>query len=121
MLLKSDCSGISKDLIGNVHQWALGNHAGAERLRVRAPERTITPLSVDEEAGMVLSSFRTSRDLGHRRFDAAAGFRSQEILDLDQDLIWRSPEAQIRVRGKGNRTRFLPSAAGSHSLLDHYL
>ena len=36
------------------------------RLRVRAPKRTITPLSVDEVARF-WSSFRTSRDLALRR------------------------------------------------------
>ena len=41
------------------------------RLRVKTPKRTISPLSVDEVARF-WSSFRTSRDLGHRGFDAAA-------------------------------------------------
>ena len=31
------------------------------------------------------------------------------------------PEAQIRVRGKGNKTRFLPLAPEAAQLLDHYL
>ena len=31
------------------------------------------------------------------------------------------PEAQIRVRGKGNKTRFLPLAPEAIQLLDHYL
>jgi site-specific recombinase XerD len=30
-------------------------------------------------------------------------------------------EAQIRVRGKGNKTRFLPLAPEATQLLDHYL
>ena len=37
------------------------------------------------------------------------GLRSQEVLDLNQDDL-QLPEAQIRVRGKGNKTRFLPLA-----------
>jgi site-specific recombinase XerD len=31
------------------------------------------------------------------------------------------PEAQIRVRGKGDKTRFLPLAPEAIQLLDHYL
>jgi site-specific recombinase XerD len=31
------------------------------------------------------------------------------------------PEGQIRVRGKGNKTRFLPLAPEATQLLDHYL
>jgi site-specific recombinase XerC len=31
------------------------------------------------------------------------------------------PEAQIRVRGKGNKIRFLPLAPEAAQLLDHYL
>jgi len=37
------------------------------------------------------------------------GLRSQEVLDLNRDDLLLS-EAQIRVRGKGNKTRFLPLA-----------
>jgi site-specific recombinase XerD len=48
------------------------------------------------------------------------GLRSQEVLDLNQDDL-QLPEAQIRVRGKGNKTRFLPLAPEAAQLLDHYL
>jgi integrase/recombinase XerC len=82
------------------------------RLRVRAPKRTITPLSVDEVARF-WSSFRTSRDLAIVGLMLLQGLRSQEILDLNQDDLLL-PEAQIRVRGKGNKTRSLPPGAGSH-------
>ncbi len=89
------------------------------RPRVRAPKRTITPLSVDEVARF-WSSFRTSRDLAIDGLMLLQGLRSQEILDLNQnDLLL--PEAQIRVRGKGNKTRFLPLAPEAAQLLDHYL
>jgi len=48
------------------------------------------------------------------------GLRSQEVLDLNRDdLLLR--EAQIRVRGKGNKTRFLPLAPEAAQLLDYYL
>ena len=49
------------------------------------------------------SSFRNSHGPGHRGTDAAAGLRSQEVLDLRRDDLLLS-ESQIRVRGKGNKT-----------------
>jgi site-specific recombinase XerD len=46
--------------------------------------------------------------------------RFQEVLDLNrEDLLL--PEAQIRVRGKGAKTRFLPLAPEAIRLLDYYL
>jgi site-specific recombinase XerD len=48
------------------------------------------------------------------------GLRSQEILNLNHDDLLL-PEAQIRVRGKGNKIRFLPLAPEATQLLDHYL
>jgi site-specific recombinase XerD len=48
------------------------------------------------------------------------GLRSQEVLDLNRDDLL-SPEAQIHVRGKGNKIRFLPLAPEAAQLLDHYL
>ena len=89
------------------------------RLRVKTPKRTITPLSVDEVARF-WSSFRTSRDLAIVGLMLLQGLRSQEILDLNQDDLLL-PEAQIRVRGKGNKIRFLPLAPEATQLLDHYL
>src|ERR1035438_8448642 len=89
------------------------------RLRVRTPKRTITPLSVDEVARF-WSSFRTSRDLAIVGLMLLQGLRSKEVLDLNQDDLLLS-EAQIRVSGKGNKTRFLPLAPEAAQLLDHYL
>jgi integrase len=89
------------------------------RLRVRAPKRTIVPLSVDEVARF-WSSFRTSRDLAIVGLMLLQGLRSQEVLDLNRDDLLL-PEAQIRVRGKGHKIRFLPLAPEAAQLLDHYL
>jgi integrase len=86
------------------------------RLRVRTPKRTISPLSVDEVARF-WSSFRTSRDLAIVGLMLLQGLRSQEVLDLNRDDLLL-PEAQIRVRGKGNKTRFLPLAPEAAQLLD---
>lgn len=89
------------------------------RLRVRTPKRTMVPLSVDQVARF-WSSFRTSRDLAIVGLMLLQGLRSQEVLDLNRDDLLL-PEAQIRVRGKGNKTRFLPLAPEAIQLLDHYL
>ncbi len=89
------------------------------RLRVRTAKRNIVPLSIDEVARF-WSSFRTSRDLAIVGLMLLQGLRSQEILDLNRnDLLL--PEAQIRVCGKGSKTRFLPLAPETIELLDHYL
>jgi integrase len=89
------------------------------RLRVRTPQRTIVPLSVDEVARF-WSSFRTSRDLAIVGLMLFEGLRSKEVLDLNRsDLLLE--EAQIRVRGKGHKTRLLPLAPEAVHLLDHYL
>ena len=89
------------------------------RLRVKTPKRTIVPLSVDE-VSRFWSSFRNSRDLAIVGLMLLQGLRSQEVLDLSRDDLLLS-EAQIRVRGKGNKTRFLPLAPEANQLLDHYL
>jgi integrase/recombinase XerD len=89
------------------------------RLRVKEAKRTIVPLSVDEVARF-WSSFRTSRDLAIVGLMLLQGLRSQELMDLNRDDVVL-PEAQIRVRGKGDKTRFLPLAPEAVQLLDHYL
>ena len=89
------------------------------RLRVKTSKRNIVPLSVDEVARF-WSSFRTSRDLAIGGLMLLQGLRSKEVLALNRDDVL-SVEAQIRVRGKGNKIRFLPLAPEAIQLLDHYL
>src|SRR5260370_26091775 len=48
------------------------------------------------------------------------GLRSCEVLGLNCDDLLL-PESQIRVRGKGNKLRWLPLAPETIKLLDHYL
>jgi integrase/recombinase XerD len=48
------------------------------------------------------------------------GLRSAEVLSLNRDDVLLS-EAQLRVRGKGNKLRFLPLAPETTQLLNHYL
>ena len=89
------------------------------RLRVKTPKRQIVPLSVDEVARF-WSSFRTTRDLAIVGLMLLQGLRSAEVLTLNRDDVLFS-EAQLRVRGKGNKLRFLPLAPETVQLLDHYL
>jgi site-specific recombinase XerD len=89
------------------------------RLRVKEEKRIIVPLSVDDVARF-WSSFRTARDLAIVGLMLLQGLRSQEVMSLNREDV-RLPEAQIRVRGKGAKTRFLPLAPEAVQLLDHYL
>jgi integrase len=86
---------------------------------VKTPKRVVAPLSVDE-ISRFWSSFRTGRDLAIVGLMLLQGLRSGEVLALDQEDLILS-EAQIRVRGKGNKVRMLPMAPESVRLLDHYL
>jgi integrase/recombinase XerD len=88
------------------------------RLRVKVPKRNIVPLSVQEVARF-WSSFRTARDLAIVGLMLLQGLRSAEVLGLNEDDLLLS-EAQLRVRGKGNKLRFLPLAPETAQLLDHY-
>jgi integrase len=79
----------------------------------------VVPLSVDEVAHF-WASFHTSRDLaivGLMLFD---GLRSCEVIALDCEDVLLA-ESQMRVRGKGNKSRWLPLAPEIIQLLDHYL
>jgi integrase/recombinase XerD len=89
------------------------------RLRVKVPKRSIVPLSVDEVARF-WASFRTTRDLAIVGLMLLQGLRSAEVLTLNRDDILLS-ESQVRVRGKGNKLRFLPLAPETTQLVDHYI
>jgi integrase len=89
------------------------------RLRVKEPKRSIVPLSIDEVARF-WSSFRTTRDLAIVGLMLLQGLRSAEILGLNPDDVLLS-EAQLRVRGKGGKLRFLPLAPETVQLLEHYM
>jgi integrase len=89
------------------------------RLRVKVPKRNIVPLSVNEVARF-WSSFRTDRDLAIVGLMLLHGLRSAEVLALNLDDVLLS-EAQLRVRGKGNKFRLLPLAPETIQLLNHYL
>jgi integrase len=86
---------------------------------VKEPRLTIVPLSV-EEVARFWSSFRTARDLAIVGLMLLQGLRSAEVMALNRDDVLLS-EGQLRVRGKGNKLRFLPLAPETTQLLDHYL
>lgn len=89
------------------------------QLRVKTPKRVVVPLSIDEVARF-WSSFRSSRDLAIVGLMLLHGLRSCEVLALNREDV-QLPESQIRVPGKGKKTRFLPLDGDSAKLLDHYL
>jgi site-specific recombinase XerD len=89
------------------------------RLRVNEPKRILLPLSVDELARF-WSSFHTSRDLAIVGVMLLQGLRSKEVIALNCEDVFLS-ESQMRVRGKGNKIRFLPLASDTVLLLNHYL
>jgi integrase len=89
------------------------------RLRVREPRLNIVPLSIDEVARF-WASFRNARDLAIVGLMLMHGLRSGEVLALNPEDVLLS-EAQIRVRGKGSKLRFLPLAPETTQLIDHYL
>ncbi len=89
------------------------------RLRVKVPKLNIVPLSVNEVARF-WSSFHTTRDLAIVGLMLLHGLRSAEVLALNLDDVLLS-EAQLRVRGKGNKLRILPLAPETIQLLEHYL
>jgi integrase len=89
------------------------------RLRVRTPKRVIVPLS-NEEVAQFWTSFRTARDLAIVGLMLLDGLRSCEVLALDREDLLLS-ESQMRVHGKGSKLRWLPMAAETIQLLDHYL
>src|SRR5246127_4421180 len=89
------------------------------RLRVKVPKRNVVPLSVNEVARF-WSGFRTARDLAIVGLMLLQGLRSAEVLALNREDALLS-EAQLRVRGKGNKFRFIPLAPETVQLLEHYL
>jgi integrase len=66
------------------------------------------------------SSFRSSRDLAIVGLMLLHGLRSCEVLALNREDVQLS-ESQIRVPGKGKKTRVLPLDHDSAKLLDHYM
>jgi integrase len=91
----------------------------ATGLRLKEPHRVIVPLSTDEVAKF-WRSFRTLRDLALVALMLLNGLRSQETLDLQLEDL-QLADAQLRVRGKGNKPRLLPLPGETIRVIQNYL
>jgi len=96
-----------------------GRRAVATDLTLKVPQRVIVPLSA-EQVGHFWRSFRTTRDLTLVALMLLNGLRSREVLGLKLGDLLLS-EAQVRVRGKGSRTRMLPLPPETIRLLQCWL
>ena len=94
-------------------------HRALAHLSVRAPRRVVVPLA-PEQVRQFWQSLRTFRDLSLTALLLFDGLRSQEALQLQLEDL-RLAEAQLRVRGKGNRDRVLPLPPETCQLLQTYL
>lgn len=91
----------------------------ATGLRLRQPRRVVLPLSPDQVA-CFWKGFRTFRDLAIVALMLLDGLRSCEVLHLQLEDL-QLAEAQMRVLGKGNRSRVLPLPAQTIEVLQNYL
>ena len=89
------------------------------QLRVKTPRRVVVPLS-KEEVRVFLESFNTWRDLAIAALMLLCGLRSREVIELALEAVDLA-EAQIRIRGKGDKERILPLPPQVISLLRGYL
>jgi len=88
-------------------------------LRLRQPRRVVVPLSA-EQVAKFWHSFRTFRDLALVGLMLLDGLRSCEVLALQlADL--QLTDAQMRVRGKGNKQRIMPLPQEIRGVLEKYL
>jgi len=96
-----------------------GHRTSAADLKLKVPQRVIVPLSV-EQVARFWHSFHTARDLGMVALMLLNGLRSREVLALQMEDLLLS-EAQIRVRGKGRRIRWMPLPPETIRILQCYL
>ncbi len=76
------------------------------KLRVKVPRRVVEPLS-GIEVRQFLRTLRRYRDLAIVHLMLLCGLRSAEVLQLQLGDVLVE-DAQLRIRGKGNRERVLP-------------
>jgi integrase/recombinase XerD len=88
-------------------------------LRLKQPRRMIVPLSA-EQVSTFWHSFRSFRDLALVGLMLLDGLRSCEVLSLQLEDLQLS-DAQMRVTGKGNKTRVLPLPCEVIDVLQNYL
>jgi len=88
-------------------------------LRLRQPRRVVVPLWADAVARF-WRRFRTFRDLSLVGLMLLDGLRSCEVLALQLEAL-QLADAQMRVRGKGNKKRALPLPPEIVEVLEKYL
>ena len=91
----------------------------AHGLRLRQPRRVVIPLSA-EEVEKFWDSFGTFRDLALVGLMLLDGLRSCEVLALRLEDL-QMADAQLRVLGKGNKTRVVPLPGDLIEVLQTYL
>jgi site-specific recombinase XerD len=101
----------------------LGLHQRTRRhrlkLRVKVPRRIVEPLTRVEVRGF-LGSLRRYRDLAMVHLMLLCGLRSAEVLLLVLGDV-QFDDAQLRIRGKGQRDRVLPLPDLAARLIHDYL
>ena len=93
--------------------------AVTSRLRLKQPRQVIVPLAA-EEVGKFWHSFHTFRDLALVGLMLLDGLRSCEVLALRLEDM-QLAQAQLRVRGKGNKQRVVPLTGELAEVLQNYL
>ena len=88
-------------------------------LRLKQPRRVIVPLSA-EQVSTFWHSFHSFRDLALVGLMLLDGLRSCEVLSLQLEDL-QLADAQMRVIGKGNKTRVLPLPREVIDVLQNYL
>jgi site-specific recombinase XerD len=88
-------------------------------LRLKQPRHVIVPLSA-EQVAIFWRSFHLFRDLALVGLMLLDGLRSCEVLSLQLEDL-QLADAQMRVNGKGNRTRVLPLPREVIEVLQNYL
>jgi integrase/recombinase XerD len=88
-------------------------------LRLKQPRRIIVPLSA-EQVATFWHSFHSFRDLALVGLMLLDGLRSCEVLSLQLEDL-QLADAQMRVLGKGNKTRVLPLPREVIDVLQNYL
>jgi site-specific recombinase XerD len=93
--------------------------AAAFGLRLKQPKRVIVPLSA-EQVTTFWRSFHAFRDLALVGLMLLDGLRSCEVLSLRLEDLHLA-DAQMRVLGKGNKSRVLPLPQEIIEALQNYL
>ena len=88
-------------------------------LRLKQPRRVVVPLGAQEVA-QFWRSLRTFRDLSLIALMLLDGLRSREVIELRLEDL-RMSQAQLHVRGKGNKERLLPLPVDTIQALRDYL